>query len=197
MTDDLEDQRFDKDVFVSYSSKDYGWVKQNLQPLLDRHGVQYIIHSRDFKPGKAFLDNMADSVYHSRRVILVISANYMGSSYCKAEMKMAVHRCAEKQDSSLVLIRIDHMKAKELPKSVRNRTFIDYTSSEEKGTWEERVVGFVKSDADRSMSGEDSQETTVESLTDRTSFLSTLFKIQRKPEREKPKELNHNGHCLI
>ena len=103
-TDDNEDGFFTKDVFISYSGKDYDWVKEHLMPLLDHNQIDYIIHSRDFEPGKAWIENMADSVYNSRKVMLIMSANYLASGFCKDEMYMATHRESAKNDASLIVV---------------------------------------------------------------------------------------------
>ena len=133
-------------MFISYSTKDYDWVEKFLLSLLDENHIKYVIHSRDFVPGKPWVDNMADSVYNSRKVILVMSTNYLSSGFCKDEMRMAMHRCAERNDSSLIVVRIDDVKARDMPKSLRHRTFIDVTSKEEVSRWQKRILRLLGQD---------------------------------------------------
>ena len=111
---------------------------------MDKNHIKYVIHSRNFLPGKPWVDNMADSVYNSRKVILVMSTNYLSSGFCQDEMRMAMHRCAERNDSSLIVVRIDDVKVRDMPKSLRHRTFIDVTSKEEVSTWQKRILEFVR-----------------------------------------------------
>lgn len=165
-------------MFISYSTKDFDWVQQSLLPVLDENGVKYIIHSRDFVPGKAWLDNMADSVYNSRKVILVMSMNYLSSGFCKDEMRMAIHRCSERDDSSLIVVRIDNIKSSDIPKSLRHRTFIDVTSKEETTTWQRRILEYVRSVIS---SG---SVTLDESFNEPdTKSLLSMFKLKRKKKR--------------
>ena len=170
-------------MFISYSTKDYDWVQKFLLPVLDENGVNYIIHSRDFVPGKAWLDNMADSVYNSRKVILIMSINYLSSAFCKDEMRMAIHRCSERDDSSLIVVRIDNIKSSDIPSSLRHRTFIDVTSKEETTTWQRRILDYVLSvvSSGSVTSDEGFGETETKSLLSR-------FKLQRKKKRNNAAE---------
>ena len=75
-----------------------------------------------------------------------MSMNYLSSGFCKDEMRMAAYRCAERDDSSLIVIRIDNIKPTTIPKCLRHKTFIDSCSPEEVATWQNRVLECVQSD---------------------------------------------------
>ena len=49
-------------------------------------------------------------------------------------------------DSSLLLIRINAVDKKKLPKPLRRRTFLDYSSSSERIDWEQRLLKHIKFD---------------------------------------------------
>ena len=147
---DRED--FQYDIFVTFSTLDYPWVRDNLVPLLERKQINYCIHNRDFVIGKAILENMADSVYNSRKVLAVISENYLASKFCRQELDMALYRSVSvAPNPSLLLIRVDDVDKKKLPKSLQKQTFLDYTSAMERNKWEERLlkhidINFVEKD---------------------------------------------------
>ena len=141
---------FQYDVFISFSSLDYQWVQDNLAPVLDRKRISYCIHNRDFVVGKAIIENIADSVYNSRKVLAVVSKNYLASKFCREELEIALYRSTEMADSSLLLIRVDGVDQKCLPKTLRRRTFLDYSSPTERTDWEERLLKQIEFDGERS-----------------------------------------------
>ena len=137
---------FQYDVFVSFSTLDYPWVRDSLTPVLERKRISYCIHSRDFIVGKAIIENIADSVYNSRKVLAVISRNYLASRFCREELEIAMYRCTKMADSSLLLIRVDGVDKKNLPKTLRRRTFLDYSSANERNDWEQRLLKHIEFD---------------------------------------------------
>ena len=129
------------DVFVTFSGKDAAWVEEELVPVLEQSRLKFCIHNRDFELGKPFVDNMIDSVYSSRKVLAVVSRNYMASNFCRGELDMALQRSVEENaDASLVLLRLDDVPRSKLPKSLRGKTFLDYHDPEERCGWASRLV---------------------------------------------------------
>lgn len=128
------------ETFLTYSTKDYDWIKNKLLPLLEKYLVKYCLPHRDFEPGKALIENITDGIYQSRTVIAVISKNYMSSKKCRDELDVALYRVAERNENSLIVIRVDSIEKSQLPKALRNRTFLDYMDKEEKRHWERRLL---------------------------------------------------------
>lgn len=137
-------------AFITYNSQDFNWVETNLLPLLETNGIEICIHYRNFEPGVPIHENMVNSVYRSRVVIVVMSNNYMKSKYCRAELDYAVHRALEEHGTNpLIILRIDpEIKRNRLPKEIKNKTFLDFTSNVEKATWENRLLKYIKWDGD-------------------------------------------------
>lgn len=140
----MNGRQYKYDVFVTFSNQDLNWVNKELLPLLEKHKLNYCIHDRDFEIGKPVVDNMADSVYTSRKVLAIMSHNYMSSKFCRGELEMALYRSTEMGDASVIVMRIDGVDRSKLPKALRNRTFLDYYDFTERKTWEERLIKHLK-----------------------------------------------------
>ena len=127
-------------LFISYSSKDFSWVTENLISPLQKHPIPYSIHSRDFELGRPIVQNMADSVYNSRQVLIVLSNNYLVSNFCREELHMALQRRADTGDSSLILVTMGKLKKKQLPSALRERNLLDFEKHQKEQVWEKKLV---------------------------------------------------------
>lgn len=143
---------------MTFSSHDLNWVKEELIPLVEKHKLNYCIHDRDFEIGKPVVDNMVQSVYTSRKILAVMSQNYLSSKFCRGELEMALYRSTERGDSSVIVMRIDDVDRNKLPKALRNRTFLDYNDFTERKNWEERLIKHLKPPSFDKCSSENSEK---------------------------------------
>lgn len=72
-----------------------------------------------------------------------MSKNYMDSKFCRGELEMALHRSRVAHEGSLLVVRIDGIKKKKLPKALREQTFVDYHSDKERTSWEKKLLRFL------------------------------------------------------
>lgn len=140
----MDENDFTYDVFVTYSRKDCHWVDRELLRLLRENQVKYCVDHEHFELGKVFVQAMVDSVYQSRKVLAVWSENYASSKYCKQELDYAIQRSFQNNDCSVIVIRLDKIDPKRLPKPLRAKTFLDYSDSVEKKGWEKRLIAHLK-----------------------------------------------------
>ena len=140
LTDGLNKEDFINRLFISYSSKDFGWVTKNLISVLEKHSIAYSIHSRDFEIGRPIVQNMADNVYCSRQVLIVLSENYLASNFCREELHMAVQREGDTGDSSLILVMINNLKKKKIPAALKKMRLLDFDKHKKKENWEEKIL---------------------------------------------------------
>ena len=143
ITDGLNEADIINRLFISFSSKDLGWVNENLIAVFEKHSIAYSIHSRDFKLGKPIVQNMADNVYGSRQVLIVLSQNYLASNFCREELHMAIQRGVDSGDSSLILVMINNLKKKQLPAALRSKRLLDFDKHKKKQDWEGKILSEI------------------------------------------------------
>ncbi|XP_071435843.1 toll-like receptor 13 [Pithys albifrons albifrons] len=109
-----EQRRYTYDTFVSYNSGDERWVLEELVPELERGALRLCLHHRDFRPGRAIVDNIVDAVYNSRHTVCVVSRGYLRSEWCSLEIQMASYRLFDELRDVLVLIFLEDIPEAEL-----------------------------------------------------------------------------------
>lgn len=109
-------ESFQYDAFVSYNSADEGWVLEQLVPGLEssQGSFRLCLHHRDFEVGKSIVDNIVDSIYHSRKTICVISRSYLQSEWCSLEIQLASYRLFEELKDVLVMVFLEAIPEREL-----------------------------------------------------------------------------------
>ncbi|XP_053370921.1 toll-like receptor 13 [Clarias gariepinus] len=123
------------DVFVSYSGKDECWVMDELLPNLEKRGppsLKLCLHSRDFELGKDIVENITDSLYRSRHTLCLVSRNYLRSTWCSLEMRLATYRLLAEHRDVLVLVFLEKVSHQllnvhhRLSRLVKTRTYMDW-----------------------------------------------------------------------
>ena len=105
---------FDYDVFVSYDSEDEPWVREHLMAELEgRLGLRVCVHERDFIPGKNILDNIADCVQSSKKILMVFSRDFVRSQWCQFELTFCL-RHAMDHDDSLIIVCVDDVASRDM-----------------------------------------------------------------------------------
>ncbi|XP_027487408.1 toll-like receptor 13 [Corapipo altera] len=109
-----ERRRYAYDTFVSYNSADERWVLEELVPELEHGALRLCLHHRDFRPGRAIVDNIVDAVYNSRRTVCVVSRGYLRSEWCSLEIQLASYRLFDELRDVLVLVFLEDIPEAEL-----------------------------------------------------------------------------------
>ncbi|XP_019632763.1 PREDICTED: toll-like receptor 13 isoform X1 [Branchiostoma belcheri] len=83
------------DVFVMYSENDSDWVYNKLVMNLenDDAGYKLNLHKRDFTGGLPIHKNIDIALTESRRVICIVTMNFLKSDWCREELSKA--RCKQ------------------------------------------------------------------------------------------------------
>jgi TIR domain len=94
-------------VFVSYCHKQGTWVWDRLVPILTAGGSEVLIDRERFEAGKAVVGQM-DAIQDRADVhVLLLSADYIRSSYCVHEMRRAVDSDPLFKHGKVVPVRLD------------------------------------------------------------------------------------------
>ncbi|KAK3593117.1 hypothetical protein CHS0354_018245 [Potamilus streckersoni] len=105
------------DAFVSYSSKDNDYVVHELIPVLEKYfNYRICVHYRNFSVGAAIAENIVSSVESSKRVIVVLSKNFIESDWCHYEFQIAYQRLLSEKKNRIIMILLgDIDKSKLVP----------------------------------------------------------------------------------
>ncbi|XP_076328160.1 protein toll-like isoform X2 [Tachypleus tridentatus] len=99
-----EDKVFD--AFICYNTLDESLVLNNILPGLEEQEPFYnlCIHERNFLAGSYIADNIVQAVKASRRIIVVLSENFVKSEWCRMEFKTAHLQVLEDRIHRLLVI---------------------------------------------------------------------------------------------
>lgn len=119
-----EEKSAQYDAFVAFSEADGGsFVRSTLVPMLEEQcGYTLSLHYREFIPGAAIVDNIAEFLHNSRRIITVITTKFLDSEWCKFEVDHGLRLAVERRNT-LVVIMLSEIPLTQLPNSLR--TFLN------------------------------------------------------------------------
>ena len=130
---DDEDRMYD--AFVSYSSKDEAFVVRELVPHLEDGpeggaGFRLCVHFRDFAVGASIAESIISAVENSKRVIIILSDNFLSSEWCQYEFQTAHHRLLEERKNRIIMILLHDIDTSLLDNQLRDylktRTYVKY-----------------------------------------------------------------------
>ena len=87
---EIEDYEYDAFILYSGQEEDRLWVHRVLVETLEKkYGMSLHIHLRDFPVGEYIANNVANAIEKSRKVVAVISPNFVRSQWCVEEVHLA------------------------------------------------------------------------------------------------------------
>ncbi|KAK7112997.1 toll-like receptor 4 [Littorina saxatilis] len=118
-TCDNDNDDFEFDAFVSYSSEDNDFVHGELLEELETWaGLRLNVHNRDFIPGRPIPSNIVSAVQSSRRTLVVLSRELVQSEWCHYEMQMATMEAAHTGRDVLLFLLYEDVPSQQLPRDV-------------------------------------------------------------------------------
>ena len=115
------DPKYNLDAFVSCDRADAIWVKRNFLPKLENQqtGLKFCVAQRDFLVGATIIHNIVRSIKRSRKVVCVISQNFLKSGWCKEELLIGHQESLFRGKNILICIFMPDIIQQGLPDTFR------------------------------------------------------------------------------
>jgi len=114
---------YDYDVFISYSSVDRAWVRNDLLPVLEGAGLTVCIDYRDFPRGAFTVSAIEQALQRSRKTLLILTPAYLQSEWTAFEGYLLQTR--DPTNQQLRLIPLLHTPC-ELPPRLLAMTYVNF-----------------------------------------------------------------------
>src|SRR5438874_2187785 len=100
-----EDKDVLKDFFISYCAPDLPWAEW-VAWQLEKEGYSTVLQAWDFRPGSNFILEMDKASREARRIIAVLSPNYIKSEFTPSEWAAVIRRDPKGERGLLVPVRV-------------------------------------------------------------------------------------------
>ncbi len=137
--DETEVDGKEYDAFISYNVEDSDWVEHTLCQGLEDCDPPYklCIHKRDFRAGTLIQTNIAISIAKSRRMVMVLSDNFLQSDWCKIEFRSAHLKALQERSNYLIVIVLNEVSEDDLDEEMKlYLTTNTYIRVDSKWFWE-------------------------------------------------------------
>ena len=140
--DECHGEEMDYDVFLTCAHEDVRFGRDILV-LLEDEGFKVCYHERDFVPGMTISQNIINSITRSKRVLCLVTRNFVRSGYCMEEFLIAHHQDLQLKRKRLVMFILESLDSfemtgelSELENYLKRYTYIDYTNN----TWVDQLM---------------------------------------------------------
>lgn len=110
------------DAFLSYNTENLKWVRDNLEKPLE-HGddIQFrlCIRHRNYEIGAMIVDNINANIEKSKRVIFVVTKQFLSSEWCAYELNMSHVQLFQEKRDMIIIVLAEKLMTKEIPKTMR------------------------------------------------------------------------------
>ncbi|MGH1366954.1 MAG: toll/interleukin-1 receptor domain-containing protein [Calditrichia bacterium] len=124
-----------KSIFISYSESQIEWVKSSLVPVLEAGGADVLVDYREFKSSRLMIGQMDELQDRADINLLVLTADYFESSYCRQEMERAVDRDPRFDDSILLPVKREDVALPDAMGGVFEPNYVDLQDDKIAGQW--------------------------------------------------------------
>ena len=146
--ENLEGKKYD--AFVLYHIDDWPWICDTLMPKLkDEHGFKLYVHERDFELGLEIKDNIIKAINSSRRIIFIVTPEFVKSFWCSLEFLEATQKAFDERTNFLILALLKEIDDKDLEGKDRSilrlcmKTYT-YAKVSDKWLWRKMLYAMTK-----------------------------------------------------
>ncbi|KAL3867655.1 hypothetical protein ACJMK2_040526 [Sinanodonta woodiana] len=139
------------DVFISFASDDQEFVKDIVLPKLNAFELKTLT-ADEFMPGTPIRQNIILAIQCSRKIVFIVSPEFMTSEWCEFEVRMAIEESRKYDVDLMIFVMYKDIGAEgKIPEHIRNvmdeRTYIEYPQepSERDAFWE-KLWSAIKAD---------------------------------------------------
>jgi len=143
---DYEESRrnYQYDAFVIYDKDDQWWIQEELEPNLCRNSLnqeseetkandvfRLCIHGKDFPIGEPIVQNIMSSIEKSRKIVVVLSPNFLESKWCGYELELSHLENVSRGINTIIPLILQPFEARRnmspiLKSILRNRTYLEW-----------------------------------------------------------------------
>lgn len=129
---------FRYDVFISYSRKNEAWVQGELLPRLTGQGFSVCIDTECFDLGAPSLTEMERAILTSRKTVLVLTPEYLGSDWTQFERLLLQTLDPINRQRRLIPLLLTKS---DLPASLSFLTYVSFTDPDKQAAAWNRLLG--------------------------------------------------------
>ncbi|XP_067672267.1 toll-like receptor 4 [Haliotis asinina] len=148
-TSESSSHEFVFDAFVSSAEEDREFVVSELLVKLEEESdMRLNFHQRDFTVGRPIAHNIIDAVKNSKRTLVILSRDFLKSSWCIHELQMAHMEGVSTGRDVLLIILMEHIPTNKIPVEVlyhmKSDSYIEYPLEGEKDVFWRRLIASLK-----------------------------------------------------
>ncbi|XP_013395417.1 ankyrin-3 [Lingula anatina] len=118
----MELESYKYDAFLIHSGEDNSKVEEVLEQLESR-GIRCCYAPRDFQLGRSIFSCIDDAVESSRCTVVMVSENFMKSTWCKHERDVAEVKARDTEGYLMIPVLLD-FEPSDLPRTYKARKFV-------------------------------------------------------------------------
>lgn len=133
--DRKDELNFIYDAFILYEEEtDYKWMKNKLLPRAEGEwGFRLLVGQRDWLVGVPIAECIVESIQYSRKVVWVITRNFVGSKWCDEGLHFTL---VDKDRCDVIVLLMEDVSGcpkltKTLLSILKERTYIEWTDNED------------------------------------------------------------------